>query len=126
MRLSKDEVRQYLFNAGFRNNALLYAVSICHCESNYETTAHNTNNEDSRGLMQINVSPNANPQYKNLDLFNPQINCNVAYEIFINRGRTFRDWTCAKMLGLEYPGQISPILAVAGVAIIAGIVLYLT
>ena len=126
MILTANQTRQYLFNAGFRNTALNYALQICFCESNFETTAHNTSGEDSRGLMQINVSPNANPKYLNYNLFNPQINCDVAFEIFVLRGRSFRDWTCAQTLGLTNPGQKDVFFAFAGIAIMTGIVLYLT
>ena len=124
MILTAIQARQYLFNAGFRNTALNYALQICFCESNFETTAHNTSGEDSRGLMQINIE--ANPKYSNYDLFNPQTNCDVAFEIFVLRGRSFRDWTCANILGLTNPGQKDVFFAFAGIAIMTGIVLYLT
>lgn len=124
MRLNYDSVRAVLFKAGFRGSSLNAAIQICFCESNFETTAHNTNGEDSRGLMQINIQ--ANPKYKNLDLFDPETNAAVAFEMYNARGKTFKDWTCARLLGLTDPKKSETLLTMAGVAIIAGIVLYLT
>ena len=124
MILTQSQVAYYLNNAGFTGTALNYAVQICKCESNFNTLAHNIAGEDSRGLMQINVAPNANPQYSNFDLFDAQVNCMVAFEIFTNRNNSFRDWTCARILGLETPGATNQIIALAGLAIIGGIVLY--
>ena len=44
----------------------------------------------------INVM--AHPEYANLDLFDPQVNLNVAYQIFKNQG--WYAWkNCSKNLG---------------------------
>ena len=102
MILNQDQTREYLSLAGFTGQALDYAVKICQCESGNDTFARLlTSREDSRGLMQINIF--AHPEYESIDLYNPQLNCNVAFELFNNRNKTFKDWTCAKNLGLEYP-----------------------
>ena len=80
MILSSDYTREYLSAAGFTGQALDFAVKICQCESGNDTLARAlTNREDSRGLMQINLL--AHPEYQNLDLYDPLINCQVAYQL---------------------------------------------
>lgn len=119
MILNSTQVANYLYNAGFKGVNLQAAIKICNCESGFNTNAHNTNGEDSRGLMQINL--NAHPYYSHLNLFDPQINCNCAYEIFTNSGKNFKAWTCARKLGLEKP------LLIFGTAIaFIGIALYIS
>ena len=122
MILTESQVRNYLSSAGFSGQALSFAVKICQCESGFNTQAHNTTGEDSRGLMQINVSANANPQYSYLNLFDPAINTRVAFEIFQARGKNFRDWTCARNLGLVYPSTDIPFLPLA----LIGLVFYIS
>ena len=101
MILTSSQVKQYLYNAGFKGIALNYAVAICNCESGFNTNAHNTRGEDSRGLMQINLD--AHPQYSNYNLFDPQVNCTLAYDIYNRSSKTFKAWTCAKLLNLQNP-----------------------
>lgn len=120
MYITETEVRSYLIGAGFEGVHLNQAVNIAMCESSFNTNAHNTTGEDSRGLMQINVQ--AHPEYLPIDLFDPALNTRVAYEIYQAAGNTFRDWTCARTLGYyKRPGDVLPIL---GVAFLFGIVLY--
>lgn len=126
MILNEFQIKQLCYNAGFRGTALNYAVEIARCESDFNTNAHNTSGEDSRGLFQINVSESANPQYKKYDLFNPQINCNIAFEMFRDNNNTFERWTCARNLNLENPETSNNTIAIISLAIISAIVLYLT
>jgi hypothetical protein len=116
MILNYNEVKQYLYSAGFKGIHLEAATKIAYCESSFNTNAHNTNGEDSRGLMQINV--NAHPEYSNINLFDPQLNANVAYEIFTESGN-FQAWTCARQLGLINPMNIfyGTALAFIGIAL---------
>ncbi len=118
MILTKSEVRSYLSNAGFKGTDLNKAVLIAECESSFNTNAHNRNFEDSRGLMQINLD--AHPEFSNLDLFDPVINTQIAFELYTKSNNSFKDWTCAHTLGLINP-QIPLYLAFA---IGIGIVLY--
>jgi hypothetical protein len=119
MILNSSQVTGYLYNAGFKGVNLSAALKICYCESGFNTNAHNTTGEDSRGLMQINVD--AHPNYANRNLFDPQINCNTAYEIFTQSGKNFKAWTCARKLNLENP------LFLYGTAIaFLGIALYIS
>jgi len=124
MILTETQVKKILFDAGFRGTALDYAVQIARCESSFDTTAHNDRGEDSRGLMQINVAANANPQYYNLDLFNPVINARIAFKLFTAAGNTFKDWSCARTLALVNPNQKDTLLIAVGVALVAAAVLY--
>ena len=122
MILSWDLVRSYAYNAGFRGTALDAAVDIAKCESSFNTEAHNTSGEDSRGLWQINVASKANPQYASYDLFDPQVNANVAYAIYKAWGNNFGAWTCATILDLVNPKTIS----IGIVALVGIILLYLS
>ncbi len=124
MILTATQVRSFLEAAGFTGNDLNNAVRICYCESGYNTKAHNTSGEDSRGLMQINVS--AHPVYKPLDLFDPEMNSMIAFEIYKDAGYTFRDWSCAYILGIlkKNTPVNDGIIIMAAIAIIGSIVLY--
>jgi hypothetical protein len=124
MILNENQVKAYLYSAGFRGSHLKAAVEIARCESSFNTNAHNTAGEDSRGLMQINVSSNANPQYKNYNLFDPAINTKVAYQIYLNRNKTFKDWTCARNLGLVNPPNFNNLILPASIVLIGFLVYY--
>jgi len=126
MILNELQVKKLCYNAGFRGTALNYAVEIARCESGFNTNAHNIDGEDSRGLFQINVSPNANPKFKNYDLFNPAVNCAVAFELYRSNNNNFYPWTCARNLNLVNPQKINTTVGVVTLAIMGGIVLYLT
>jgi hypothetical protein len=125
MILISNQVRSYAYNAGFRSSALEAAVQIAQCESGFNTNAHNTSGEDSRGIWQINVSSSANPQYKNYDLFDPQVNANVAYQIYKAWGNNFGAWTCAKILGLVNPLDTIATVSTGTLAFVSIIALYL-
>lgn len=120
MILNNNQIANYFYKAGFRGIDLQAAIKICFCESSFNTNAHNTAGEDSRGLMQINVD--AHPQYSNLNLFDPQINANIAYKIYLESGKTFKAWSCAKILKLENPTNL-----IFGLGIVfVGIALYIS
>lgn len=68
--------------------------SIMEMESGGNPNAHAlTDREDSRGLFQINIQ--ANPKYKNLDLYNPKVNAEVAFKDFI-----LPSWNLVKGTGM--------------------------
>ena len=72
-------------------------TDIAQLESAWNTAAHNTTGEDSRGLWQINVA--AWTQYNGLNLYDPQINAWCAYQIWKTQG--YRAWyNSARTLGL--------------------------
>ena len=104
MILNYTQAKQIIYNAGFRGIYLEPAVRIAYCESGFDTDAHNTSGEDSRGLFQINV--NAHPEYSNYNLFDPNVNATVAYQIFLQKNKTFEAWTCARQLNLVNPAGI--------------------
>ena len=125
MKLSEALVRQAAYNAGFRGSHLDAAVMIAECESGFNPEAKCLNcfgvSEDSRGLWQINV--NAHPQYKSVDLFNPKINAEAAYQVYKEAGYSFKPWyNCANKLGiLNKPEKKSGNLVLA---LMISIVLY--
>jgi hypothetical protein len=104
MILNYTQVKQLAYNAGFRGINLDAAVKIAYCESGFDPGINAYGNEDSRGLWQIHYP--AHPEYHHLDLYDPEINAECAYEIFVKSGRDFSDWTCARQLGLVKPENI--------------------
>ena len=124
MIITRNLVRSYLEYAGFRGTDLDNAVRICRCESSFDTEAHNTRGEDSRGLMQINLD--AHPEYSNLDLFDPTINTVIAYKVYKESGYSFRAWTCATILGIVDKKDKKPDekIIVIAIAFLGAIVLY--
>jgi len=129
MIISNSLVRQAAYNAGFRGSHLDAAVDIAFCESGHNTTSACLNcfegiKEDSRGLWQINV--NAHPQYKSVELYDPQINANAAYAVYLEAGSTFKPWyNCANKLGyLNFPNINEKKNNYAGLALIGFLLLY--
>ncbi len=73
------------------------AAAIAHAESGATPTAvcHNCVPgvvEHSIGLWQINIAPNANPQFSSWNLFNPVTNAKAAIKLSGN-GTNWGDWT---------------------------------
>jgi hypothetical protein len=73
-----------------------HAQAICKCESGFHTGAWAILGEDSRGLFQLNVA--AHTQMAAYNLFDPQINCFFAHQLWVAQG--WQPWTCAKRLGI--------------------------
>ncbi len=63
-----------------------------------DPNAHATQGEDSRGLFQINVAPNANPELAGADLYDPETNVRIAARMYSQRG--WQPWTTAQQMGL--------------------------
>ena len=72
------------------------------CESGGDPNAHNTAGEDSRGLMQINVGPGAHTQWASYNLFDPETNLRLAYQLWQSQG--WAPWSCAYKIGLVNGG----------------------
>ena len=70
-------------------------------ESRGNRQAHNPSGEDSRGLFQINIAPNANPDLADRNLFDHSVNAELAAQRFMkgayeegkNKGLTGEDLT---------------------------------
>lgn len=62
------------------------AVDVARLESGYNTAAHNIQGEDSRGLWQINVVPEAHPYLRHYNLFDPMLNAYWAAVIWRSSG----------------------------------------
>lgn len=80
-------------------------LAVMQCESGGNRYAHNTAGEDSRGLMQINVGPGAHTQWASYNLFDPETNLRLAYQLWQSQG--WAPWTCARNLGLTGAGSVS-------------------
>lgn len=76
-----------------------HAVDVAWLESGWNTAAHNTKGEDSRGLWQINVNAHHTPV--GMNLFDPQVNAWWAYRVWCAAG-SWRPWlNAARKLGLK-------------------------
>jgi hypothetical protein len=78
-------------------------LAVMNCESGGNPYAHNTNGEDSRGLLQINVGPGAHTDMASLDLFDPATNLRAAFQIWQASG--WSPWSCARIVGLVGGGS---------------------
>lgn len=80
------------------------AAAIAYQESGWDPNAHNTNGEDSRGLWQINVVPQANADLLYLgDMFDPMVNANAAVKVWRRQG--WAAWVnAANRLGIPLTG----------------------
>lgn len=86
------------YNAGFRGEALVTAVAIAYAESggnpsnyNPETAANTPNGMGSVGLWQIYRK--AHPDLAHMDLLDPQVNANAAFEVYKQAGYSFHPWS---------------------------------
>ena len=86
-----DTEARALHAAGFRGRALLNMLAIAGRESRYVPTVHNsTYPDDSRGELQINVLPGANPKFRGWNLYDPYVNARAAHELFKAAG--YKPW----------------------------------
>lgn len=79
--------QKYFGDLGPEVVRMMFAVA--RAESGGDTTAHNLNaktRDDSHGLWQINVRPDANPQYANVNLRDPDTNAKAARAIYDAQG----------------------------------------
>jgi hypothetical protein len=99
--LSPQELKNLLYDVGFRGEALRQAWGTAMKESTGRPMAHNQNSntgDNSYGLFQINMIGNLGParlaQYElssNEDLFNPLTNAKIAYKMS-NGGENWSAW----------------------------------
>lgn len=96
--LTAAEIRQYAANAGFSGDDLDTATAIAQAESSGKPTAYNPETDagapegkGSYGLWQIYL--NAHPEFAGLNLKDPQVNANAAYEIYAKAGYSFAPWS---------------------------------
>lgn len=93
-----SSVAQVAAAAGFNGQDLLTAVAIAYAESGGNPNAVGDqnlapSNGPSIGLWQINIGQRAHPQWASLNLRDPQINANKAFELYVNAGQQFTDWS---------------------------------
>lgn len=96
-----SQIAQVAYNAGFRGHDLVLAVDAALSESSGHIGAQNMNlgtQDNSYGLWQINMLPNANgPALEKLgftrdSLLDPNINGRAAFELYKRNGNTMRPW----------------------------------
>jgi CBS domain containing-hemolysin-like protein len=98
----KDTLKYVIYQAGFRDNALEIAYGVAMGESGGKSHAHNddkSTGDDSYGLFQINMLGAMGPERrklynleKNEDLFDPQTNANIAFELS-EAGKNWQPWS---------------------------------
>lgn len=96
--LSDQQITELAFNAGFRGEALRWAVAIAKAESGGNPSAYNPEaaagtapNAGSRGLWQIYGT--AHPQYNSSIAFDPAVNARAAFEVYREAGNRFTPWS---------------------------------
>jgi hypothetical protein len=96
--LTASQIAQYAATAGWSGADLAIAIAVAQAESDGNPQAVGDISlaplrGPSKGLWQVNIGSNANPQYANDNLFDPQTNANDAYEIYLNAGSSFSPWS---------------------------------
>lgn len=91
--LSIDQVAQLALSVGLTPDQAVIATAIAMRESGGNPAAHNGPNatDDSWGLWQINVLPQANPQFKTWNLTDPQVNAKAMLELS-RHGTNWSPW----------------------------------
>ncbi len=95
-------LKNVIYQAGFRVNALEIAYAVAMGESGGKATAHNgdtSTGDDSYGLFQINMLGDMGPERRKLyqlkddsDLFDPATNARVAFELS-EGGKNWQPWS---------------------------------
>jgi cell wall-associated NlpC family hydrolase len=91
--LGAEQIYAYARAAGFSPDQAVTMTAIALAESGGETGAHNPNNEDSRGLWQINLEAHAGSEWtRGLDMYNPRDNAIAAWHVS-QMGADIGPWT---------------------------------
>lgn len=96
--MSATEIQKLAYDAGFRGDALRWAVAVALAESggnpgayNPEIAAGTTPGSGSRGLWQIYGA--AHPQYNSSLAFDPVVNARAAFQVYREAGNRFTPWS---------------------------------
>jgi len=104
-RISPEEIYRFARAAGFSPDQATTMTAIALAESTGNANAHNPNNEDSRGLWQINVEAHGE---RFGDLYDPMTNAHAAYAVS-QQGGDMSPWTVTHKSGaaryLEYQDE---------------------
>jgi hypothetical protein len=95
-KLSAADIAGYAGNAGFNGPDLQVAVAVALAESSGNPAAVGDQtlaptNGPAVGLWQINTGKHK--EYTADQLIDPQVNANMAYQLYSARGGQFTDWT---------------------------------
>lgn len=103
MFLTPENITALASSAGFQGNDLVTAVAVALAESGGKTDAYNPEvaaaggtpgGKGSQGLWQIYVK--VHPEFGGLNLNDPQINAQAAFQVYQAAGRSFRPWSAFK------------------------------
>jgi len=101
VRATPAQIAQFANNAGFYGSDLITAVAVALAESGGNTKAYNPEKnagtppgEGSYGLWQIYL--HRHPEFAKLDKFDPQLNANEAYKVYVEAGNSFTPWSTFK------------------------------
>lgn len=96
--LNDQQLARLAYDAGFRGDALRWAVAIAKAESGGNPSAYNPEiaagtvpGSGSRGLWQIYGT--AHPQYNSSLAFDPSTNAKAAYQVYSEVGHKFTPWS---------------------------------
>jgi hypothetical protein len=99
VRLSAADIANLARNAGFSGNDLQTAVAIALAESggnpkNVGDKKLAPERGPSLGLWQINMGTKVHAsEFAAYDVFDPQVNANLAFSLYRRAGNSFRDWS---------------------------------
>lgn len=95
--LTVDQVAQLAASVGFADQDLIVAVAVAMAESKGDPNAYNPETKagapaglGSYGLWQIFLK--VHPEYKNVNLFDPNTNANAAFGVYTAAGESFEPW----------------------------------
>jgi Lysozyme like domain len=101
VRYTPAQIAQFAANAGWTGDDLLTAVAVALAESGGNAKAYNPERgagtlpgQGSYGLWQIYL--HAHPDFTTMDKFDPQLNANEAYKVYVEAGNSFTPWSTYK------------------------------
>jgi len=110
--LTVEQMLQYAYNAGFRGDDLITAVSIANRESSWNTGAKNMDvgtGDNSYGLWQINMLGSMGEKRLQQfgissarDLLDPAVNAAAAFSLYQQSGNQFTPWGGYKGMANTY------------------------
>lgn len=105
--LNANQIAVYAQSAGFTGNALVTAVAIALAESSGNPNITGDGGT-SYGLWQIHAP--AHPEFgpPGPSWFDPQINANMAYSVYVAAGNSFNPWSTYSVTG-TYANYLSTV-----------------
>lgn len=94
-KMTAYQVASVAHQAKWKKRLLKTVTAISGGESGWNAREHYQpgTGEDSYGLMQINIGPGANTQYRRKNLYDPLVNMRIARRIWKAAGNSFNPWS---------------------------------